>query len=76
MISKILPIVALTGAAMAGCPLSVAIVDTASHVATVAVTNTGSEAITVFKGNTVLDSAPTLDVFVEDAGMFRVPPST
>jgi deuterolysin len=74
MISNILPIVALTGVAMAGCPLSVAIVDAVDHTASVTVTNTGSEALTVFKGNTVLNGSPTKDLHVTDAGIFRVSP--
>lgn len=55
---------------MAACPLSVAIVDTVDHVASIAVTNTGSEAVTVFKGNTVLSDHNTQDVFVADTGKY------
>lgn len=62
-----LPLVALAGVAMAACPLSVKITSTTDHIAEVAVTNTGSEAITVFKGNTVLSPHETLDLLVEDA---------
>lgn len=64
MVSNMLAAVALAGTAMAACPLSVAIVDTADHTATVAITNTGSEAVTVFKGNTVLSDHETLDLVV------------
>lgn len=69
MISNILPIVALAGAAMAACPLSVEIAGTTDHVAHVAVTNTGSEAVVVFKGNTVFSEHATKDLLVADAGM-------
>jgi deuterolysin len=63
-----LAVAALASTAMAACPLSVAIVDTVDHVATVAVTNTGSEAVTVFKGNTVLSTHNTQDVFATAEG--------
>jgi len=69
MISNILPIVALTGAAMAACPLSVGITGATDHVAQVAVTNTGSDTLTVFKGNTVFSDHATKDLLVADAGM-------
>lgn len=69
MISHILPIVALAGAAMAVCPLKVEIAGTADHVAQIAVTNTGNETLTVFKGNTVLHDHATKDLVVADAGM-------
>ena len=69
MISNILPIVALAGAAMATCPLSVEIAGATDHVAQVAVTNTGTETLTVFKGNTVLSDHATKDLLVADAGM-------
>lgn len=65
---NMLAVAALAGSAMAACPLSVAIVDTVDHVATVAVTNTGSEAVTVFKGNTVLSDHNTRDVFATADG--------
>ena len=68
MISRILSIAALAGAAAAACPLSVEIAGATDHVAHVVVTNTGSEAITVFKGNTVLSDHATKDLIVEDAG--------
>lgn len=70
MISNILPMVALAGVAMAGCPLSVEIVGANHHVAQVAVTNTGSEAVTVFKGNTVFNEHATKDLLVTDASKF------
>ncbi|KAB8291639.1 hypothetical protein EYC80_006439 [Monilinia laxa] len=67
MVSKILPVAALAGAAMAACPLSVEISGTTNHVAQVAITNTGAEAITVFKGNTVLSEHATLDLLASTA---------
>ncbi|KAI0402714.1 Deuterolysin metalloprotease family-domain-containing protein [Xylaria palmicola] len=67
MISNILPVAALAGAAMAACPLSVEITGATGHVAHVAVTNTANEAITVFKGNTVLLDHATKDLLVSDA---------
>lgn len=72
MIYKIIPVAALAGAAMAAssCPLSVQIAGTTDHVAQVAVTNTGAEAVTIFKGNTVLSGHATLDL-VASAGMIR-----
>jgi deuterolysin len=69
MLSIILPIVALAGAAVATCPLSVEIVGATHHVAQVAVKNTGTEAVTVFKGNTVLSDHATKDLLVASAGM-------
>lgn len=66
MLSNILPL-AFAGVAMAACPLSVAVSGTTNHIASVAVTNTGTEAITVFKGNTVFSEHPTLDLLVADA---------
>lgn len=66
--NTMLPVVALAGTALAACPLSVAIVEAVDHTATVAVTNTGSEAVTVFKGNTVLSDHDTLDLEVTAAG--------
>lgn len=68
MISNILPVAALAGAAMAACPLSVEITGATGHVAQVAVTNTASEPITVFKGNTVLLGHSTKDLLVSAAG--------
>lgn len=65
---NMLAVAALASTAMAACPLSVAIVDTVDHVATVAITNTGSEAVTVFKGNTVLSNHDTQDVFATAKG--------
>lgn len=70
MISKILPVAAFAGAAIAACPLAVEISGTTNHVAQVAVTNTGSETITVFKGNTVFSDHDTKDLLVSDDGMF------
>lgn len=70
MISNILPIAALAGLAAATCPLSVEVSGATDHIAQVAVTNTGSEAVTVFKGNTVLDSHATKDLLVAGAGMY------
>ncbi|KAF7889014.1 hypothetical protein EAF00_009314 [Botryotinia globosa] len=69
MISKILPVAALAGAAMAAtsCPLSVEIAGTVDHVAQVAITNTGAETLTLFKGNTVLSDHATLDVVATTA---------
>lgn len=69
MIPTILPVVALAGAAMAACPLSVEIVGATNHVAEVTVTNIGNETLTVFKGNTVLSPHATKDLLVSDAGM-------
>jgi deuterolysin len=70
MISKVLPIVALAGAATAACPLAIEITGTTGHVAQVAVKNTGNEALTVFRGNTVLSEHETKDLVVETAGMY------
>ena len=69
MISSILSIVAVAGVAMAACPLSVEITDTVDHVAQVVITNTDSETITLFKGNTVLSNHDTKDLLVADASM-------
>jgi len=66
MLSNVLPIVALAGAAMAACPFAVEI-SAVDHIATVAITNTGAETLTVFKGNTVLNEHNTLDLLVADA---------
>lgn len=72
MIATVVSVVALAGAAMAGCPLSVEIVGATNHIAQVSVTNTGSETITVFKGNTVLSDHATKDLIVSDAGKLRL----
>jgi hypothetical protein len=74
MVSKILPIVALAGAAIAACPLSVEIVDTTHHIAQVAVKNTGVEPVTVFKGNTVLSDHATKDLLVANTGTLTSSP--
>lgn len=66
--SSILLLATMATAAMAACPLSVEISGTAGNVASVAVTNTGSDVITLFKGNTVLTEDPTLDLTMSDAG--------
>ncbi|KAI1306403.1 Deuterolysin metalloprotease family-domain-containing protein [Xylaria venustula] len=73
MISNILPVAALAGAAMAACPLSVEITGATGHVAEVVVTNTATEPITVFKGNTVLLDHATKDVVVTDASGKALP---
>ena len=70
MISNLLPIISLAGAAMTACPLTVEITGATDHVAEVSITNTGSEALTVFKGNTVLHEHATKDLLVTDASMF------
>ncbi|KAJ4412440.1 hypothetical protein N0V82_008795 [Gnomoniopsis sp. IMI 355080] len=67
MAFNILAVLTLVSSAMAACPLSVAIVDAVDHTASITVTNTGSEAVTVFKGNTVLSDHDTQDVFVAAA---------
>jgi deuterolysin len=66
MVANLLTVATLAGAAMAACPLSVQIVGADHHVAQVSVTNTGAEAITVFKGNTVLSEHATKDLLVTD----------
>jgi hypothetical protein len=68
MIAKVLPVALLAGAASAACPLSVEITGATNHVVDVAVTNTGSDTITVFKGNTVLSEHATKDLLVADTG--------
>lgn len=73
MAPNILALVALAGTALAACPLSVEISSVADHVAQVAVTNTGNETITVFKGNTVLSEHSTKDLLVSAAGMSSHP---
>ena len=55
-------------AASAACPLSISISDTTNQIISVAVTNTGSETIQVFKGNTVFSPHATKDLLVADAG--------
>jgi deuterolysin len=72
MIATVVSVVALAGTVMAGCPLAVEIVGATNHVAQVSVTNTGSETITVFKGNTVLSDHATKDLDVSDAGMPKI----
>lgn len=69
MISHILSIIALAAATLASCPLSVEIANATNHIAYIAVTNTGNETLTVFKGNTVFSDHATLDLLVTDAGM-------
>jgi hypothetical protein len=69
MIAAVVSVVALAGTAMAACPISVDIVGATDHVAQISVTNTGSEIITIFKGNTVLSDHATKDLIVTDAGM-------
>ncbi len=69
MISNIFSIIALAGAAMAACPLSIEIDGATDHVVQVVVTNTGNETLTVFKGNTVLSDHATKDLLVSDSGM-------
>ncbi|KAI8628784.1 Metalloprotease [Xylariaceae sp. FL1651] len=73
MISNILPVAALAGAAMAACPLSVEITGATDHIAQVAVTNTAAEPLTVFKGNTVLIGHATKDLLVSDASGNALP---
>jgi hypothetical protein len=73
MIATVVSVVAFAGAAMAGCPLAVEIVGATNHIAQVSVTNTGSDTVTVFKGNTVLSDHATKDLVVSDAGMIRSP---
>lgn len=69
MISKALPIALLAGAASATCPLSVQITDSSNHVVSVAVTNTGNETLSIFKGNMVFSDHATKDLLVTDAGV-------
>jgi deuterolysin len=72
MLTKTLPIVLLAGAASAACPLSVSIAEAGNHVVNVQVTNTGSETLQVFKGNTVFSAHGTKDLLVADAGMYTL----
>ncbi|KAL2064488.1 hypothetical protein VTL71DRAFT_4982 [Oculimacula yallundae] len=64
-----LPVLAFTGAAIAACPFSVEITGAENHVAQVAVTNTGAETVTVFKGNTVFSEHATKDLLVTADGV-------
>jgi deuterolysin len=68
MMFDLLPVIALVGTVMAACPLSIEIAGAVDHIAQVAVTNTGNETITVFKGNTVFSDHATMDLLVSDAG--------
>jgi hypothetical protein len=70
MFTKTLPVALLAGAASAACPLSVAIANADNHVINVQVTNTGSETLQVFKGNTVFSDHATKDLLVADAGVY------
>ncbi|KAJ0344451.1 hypothetical protein COL154_007845 [Colletotrichum chrysophilum] len=67
MVAKALSVALLAGAASATCPLSVQISNSDAHVVSVAVTNTGSETLQVFKGNTVFSDHATKDLLVTDA---------
>lgn len=69
MLTKSFPVVLLAGAASAACPLSVSIADASNHIVNVQVTNTGTETLQVFKGNTVFSAHATQDLLVSDAGM-------
>lgn len=68
MLFNIFPLVALAGTALAACPISIEIASTDAHIAQVAVTNTGSETITVFKGNTVFSEHATMDLVLSSNG--------
>lgn len=68
MLTKTFPVILLAGAASAACPLSISIADSSNHVVNVQVTNTGSETLQVFKGNTVFSAHGTKDLLVADAG--------
>ncbi len=70
MLKNTLPIVLLASAASAACPLSVSIADVANHIIDVQVTNTGSETLQVFKGNTVFSDHATKDLLVTDVGKY------
>lgn len=72
MVAKALSVALLAGAASATCPLSVQISNSDAHVVNVAVTNTGSETLQVFKGNTVFSDHATKDLLVTDAGKFTL----
>ncbi|KAK1479566.1 deuterolysin metalloprotease [Colletotrichum cuscutae] len=67
MVAKALSVALLAGAASATCPLSIEISNAENHTVNVAVTNTGSEAVSVFKGNTVFSDHATQDLLVTDA---------
>lgn len=69
MIAKALPFALLAGAASAACPLAVEITGSDSQVVNVAVTNTGNETLSVFKGNTVFSDHATKDLLVSDTGV-------
>lgn len=69
MLTKTLPVMLLAGAASAACPLSISIADSSNHVVNVQVTNTGSETLQVFKGNTIFSAHGTKDLLVTDAGV-------
>ncbi|KAF2437487.1 deuterolysin metalloprotease [Karstenula rhodostoma CBS 690.94] len=73
MLTKTLPVALLAGAASAACPLSVSIADADHHVVNVQVTNTGSETLQVFKGNTVFSAHATKDLLVADAAGNALP---
>ncbi|KAJ4345336.1 uncharacterized protein N0V89_011466 [Didymosphaeria variabile] len=73
MFTKTLPVALLAGAASAACPLSVSIADADNHVVNVQVTNTGSETLQVFKGNTVFSAHATKDLLVADAAGKALP---
>ncbi|KAL5312964.1 hypothetical protein ACEPPN_019390 [Leptodophora sp. 'Broadleaf-Isolate-01'] len=66
MLLNTLPIMALAGTALAACPISVEVSSAEDHIAQVAVTNTGNETLTVFKGNTVFTDHATRDLLVSD----------
>lgn len=72
MLTNTLPVMLLAGAASAACPLSIAIAETGNHVVNVQVTNTGSETLQVFKGNTVFSAHGTKDLLVADAGVYTL----
>jgi deuterolysin len=69
MVSSILSVAFFAGLAAAACPLAVDIASATDHVTEVTVTNTGSETLTVFKGNTVFSEHATKDLLVADAGI-------
>lgn len=55
--------------ALASCPLDVEIGAIEGHHVDVTITNTANQALTVFKGNTVLSGHPTKNVAVIDTSM-------
>ncbi|KAL5444663.1 hypothetical protein PMIN06_008335 [Paraphaeosphaeria minitans] len=73
MLTKALPVALLAGAASAACPLAVSIAHADNHVVNVLVTNTGSETLQVFKGNTVFSDHATKDLLVADAAGKALP---